>query len=159
MQLARHGDGDGAIAFGQDERELVAAVADGDLGLRQRRGQRHADGAQELVAHGRAVALVEGREAVDVEKNDGQRPVVALRPHYLLRERVFEVATVAQPGDFVDFAEATRLLLVQAGLERQRAMAGEQLEHLDVDVFMVEHEGHEADEAPRSSPAAPSPAS
>ena len=75
-------DGDARIGrgrLGEQDRELVAAGATGEVVGAGRAVDRGADRGQELVAGAVAGVDVDGAEAVDVEQRDRERAAVALR--------------------------------------------------------------------------------
>ena len=65
--------------LGQDEHELLAAVAADEVGCAQAGRDRLGDAAQDDVADGVAVRVVDGLEVVDVDERDRQRALVARR--------------------------------------------------------------------------------
>ena len=67
------------VGLGQDEHELLAAVAADHVARPQVGADRLGDAAQDDVAGRVAVGVVDGLEVVDVDEGDRQRPLVARR--------------------------------------------------------------------------------
>jgi hypothetical protein len=82
--------------FGQDERELVAAVAEDEVGVATGRTSRRRSGAAACRRPGGPV-VVDGPEVVEVEHDQAERRAVARAPVEPLLER----AVVEQPGQVV----------------------------------------------------------
>ena len=113
---------------GQQDRELVAAVAVDAVAVAQRVGHRERDPAQQRVALGMAVPVVVGLERVEVEHQQAER-LLALDQQ---PELALEGAVVAQPGQRVVLGlghdRAVRLGVPQ----RDRGLAREQLDELEL---------------------------
>ena len=115
--------GVGERRLGQDDRELVAADAAGDVG----RAHDVADALGRLGQHGVAGevadAVVDRLEVVEVEDEQREPPVVALRAGDLARERLVEVAAVVQAGERVEVGELPRLAEAPRVLDRRARRA------------------------------------
>ena len=81
---------------GQDDRELVAAHAVGDVRAAPRGPDRVGQGLQALVAGLVAVGVVDGLEVVEVEEDQRQRHAGAAHALQLARDVLVEGAVVAQ---------------------------------------------------------------
>ena len=79
-ELLRQGGRVVDAGLGQEEHELLAAVAADDVGRPQVGPDRLGDAAQDDVAGGVAVRVVDLLEVVDVDERDRQGPVVAATP-------------------------------------------------------------------------------
>ena len=75
------------VRLGQQEHELLAAVAADGVRASEVVLDRLGDAAQDDVAGGVAVRVVDRLEVVDVDEGDRQRPLVAVRPLDLGEER------------------------------------------------------------------------
>src|SRR3546814_2233053 len=84
--------------FGQDQGELLAAVAAGDVLAAAVLGQQLAELRQQRVATSVAVDVVEGLEVVDVEHQQRQRQPAPLAAREFARRRFLQVAAVEQAG-------------------------------------------------------------
>ena len=85
----------------QDEHELLAAVPARDVPRPRRAAEQRAEARQDDVARLVAEGVVEVLEPVDVEEDQRQRPVLALRAAQLPIERLLHVPAVEQPGQRV----------------------------------------------------------
>ena len=65
------------VGLGQDEHEFLAAIPADEVARAQVLDDRLGDAAQDDVAGGVAVRVVDGLEVVDVDEGDAQRPLVA----------------------------------------------------------------------------------
>ncbi len=93
---------DGVVRLGGDQRELVAAVAGGEVVGPRGRAQRVADAAQHLVADQVAVLVVDLLEAVQVDQDERQRSAGrALGPLDLAGEAVVHRSVVEAAGERV----------------------------------------------------------
>src|SRR6185295_10662841 len=101
------GDGEGAgeVGLGEEDGELLAAVAGDDVGLADGLAEGGGQVAEHLVPHLVAVGLVDVLEVVEVEEEQRQRVVVALGAAELLAEAVLEVAVVVDGGEPVGDGE------------------------------------------------------
>ncbi len=97
--------------------EFIAAQAGDGVLLAQ--GRLHARGAgdQQGVAHAMAVLVVDGLEAVEVEEDDGQRPLLALALRQRLLQPVQQQDPVGQAGQGVEMGDVLErvLALLQLG--------------------------------------------
>ena len=112
----------------EDDRELVAADAAGDV----RRADDVADPLRRLgedaVAGEVADAVVDRLEVVEVEDDQREVPVVAVRAGDLARKGLVEVAAVVQAGQRVEVGELARLAEAARVLDRRPGAKGELLE-------------------------------
>ena len=90
------------VGLGQDQHEFLAAVAADQVAGAEVLGDRLGDAAQDDVARGVAVRVVDGLEVVDVDERDAQRPLVAGRALDLGEERGEERLAVGDAGQAVD---------------------------------------------------------
>src|SRR5665647_894024 len=104
----------------QDDGELLAAVPGGHVHvLAQMRSQDLADGAQNAVAGGMPVEVVDTLEVVEVEHDQRKREAVAPRAHGLGAQLLEEVAVIVQAGESVGarLAFDDLLLLLQLAVQ------------------------------------------
>src|SRR5262249_5400029 len=97
---------------GEDEDELLAPVARGEVGRTvERRAQDlgHADEA--LVPRQVSVGVVVALEEIDVAEDEGEGHAVARGAPPLLAQRLVEAAAVGEPGERVEGAEPLELLV------------------------------------------------
>src|SRR3546814_20277562 len=95
--------------FGQDQGELLAAVAAGDVLAAAVLGQQLAELRQQRVATGVAVDVVEGLEVVDVEHQQRQRQPAPLAAREFARRRFLPVPALEPAGHrTADRPQATR---------------------------------------------------
>ena len=90
------------VGLGEDEHEFLAAVAADHVGRPQVLGDRLGHAAQDDVADGVAVGVVDGLEVVDVDEGDRQRPAVARRALDLGEEARQQRLPVGDAGEPVD---------------------------------------------------------
>ena len=115
------------VGTGEDERELVAADAEGRVG-RAARGRDGAGGrAQGPVARRVAAEVVDRLEAVEIEDDDRQRERRrgSLGPVQVRVERVVELAVVEQPGERIAAGAGVVLGDREEVVEDQRGVLGE----------------------------------
>ena len=138
--------------LGEDDGELVAADAAGDVGL--------ADGAAEALGHGGedgvagqvAQAVVRALEVVDVEDDEGQAALVPVCAGAFAQERLVEVAPVVDAGEGVDVRLQPRLPELLGVPDRGRARSRQSLELGDLlvrghPVLAAPEDGQGADRA------------
>ena len=113
-----------ARGLGEDQRELVAAVAGRDVGGAQRRPHQLGHVDQDAVAVEVAEAVVDELEVVQVEHHDAQRPVGPHGAHDLLGQPLVQVAVVEEAGQRVAVGEVARGLVQARVLERHRGLVG-----------------------------------
>src|SRR5262249_46389410 len=102
--------------LGQDDGELVASVPGGDVRLPEHLAHPVGDAGERGVSGEMALeAIVDLLEVVEVEHDERQLAVVAVRPRYLALECLLEVARVVESGARVQVGEATSLA-VAAGI-------------------------------------------
>ncbi|PAV69056.1 hypothetical protein WR25_04918 [Diploscapter pachys] len=92
------GDGVVVIAIGQDDDEFLAAIATGDVGLAQADQQQRADVAQNVVADGVPVFVVDRLEVIEIDHDDrrsGRGGAVSVEQPF---ECVLHVAAIVQAG-------------------------------------------------------------
>ena len=81
-----------ARRLGEQDGELVAAGAIGDIRFAQRAAHERCGGGEQLVATELAEPVVEPLEVVHVEHEQRQPPLVAVCPSHLPGQRVVEAA-------------------------------------------------------------------
>ena len=84
------------VCAGQDERELVAADAAGELAAARDAAQARADLREHLVAGDVAVRVVQLLEPVEVHDRDGERRALAIRARDLAGQPLLERAAVGE---------------------------------------------------------------
>lgn len=84
---------------GQEHRDLVASKSRERIVPAGQSLQLRGDGLQDRIAGGVAVAVIEGLEAVDVEKHERDRNAGTVRLRETALERVVPPASVEQPGE------------------------------------------------------------
>ncbi len=109
--------------LGEDDRELLAAEARGDVGVAQLPLEDAGDAVQDRVARQVPVGVVDLAKQVEVGHDHRQRRARALRAIELLPERGGEVARVEEPRLRVD----ARLLL--QGRDAERAVDEQERRH------------------------------
>ena len=114
--------------LGEDDRELVAADAAGDVGAADDRAHALGELREHGVAGQVADPLVDRLEVVDVEDDEREPAVVAVRAGDLARERVVEVAPVVEARERVEVGELARLAEAARVLDRRARVRGELLE-------------------------------
>src|SRR6185312_982439 len=87
--------------LGEDDRELVAAHAAGDVGAANDEAQPLGDLGEHGVPSEVTDLLVDPLEVVEVEEQHGEATVVAVRPLDLVGQGLVEVAPVVKPGQWV----------------------------------------------------------
>ena len=90
------------VRLGQDQHELLAAVAADQVRGAQVGRDRLGHAAQDDVADGVPVRVVDGLEVVDVDERDRQRPAVARRPLDLGEQRSQQRLPVGDAGQPVE---------------------------------------------------------
>ena len=97
------------VGLGEDQHELLAAVAADHVARPQVRAERLGDAAQHDVAGGVAVGVVDGLEVVDVDERDRQRALVAAGALDLGEQGGQQRAAVRDAGQAVDGREVLGL--------------------------------------------------
>ena len=106
---------------GEDDGELVAAHAVGEVGAAARGPDRGGQRLQALVAGLVAVRVVDGLEVVDVDEHERQRHAGAGHDLQLARDVLVEGAVVAQAGERVGDGHLGQALdLGRAAASRRR---------------------------------------
>ena len=135
----------GVAAAGQQQRELVGAEARHRLPFRDALQQAVGDRRQHLVARLVPAAVVDRLEAVEVERQQGARPVAAAQPGQPAAQPLDEELPVGQAGHRVvegqpldlarRLAQPMLLLFEQPDHDADAEQAGEQAveRHLDAD--------------------------
>src|SRR5581483_12249068 len=118
--------------LGEDDRELVAADAAGDVGAADDRAQALRDLAEDGVAAQVADLLVDRLEVVEVEEDERETAVVAVGPLHLLGERLVEVAAVVETRQRIAHRQLVELPELARVLDRPRGLSGELLEHGEI---------------------------
>ena len=118
--------------LGQDHRELVAADAAGDVGGADHLAHAHCRLGEHGVAGEVPDLVVHALEVVEVEDDQREPPVVAVRAGALARERLVEVPPVVEPGQRVEIGELPGLAEAAGVLDRGRGALRQVLELADV---------------------------
>ncbi len=91
------------VRIRQDRRELLAAVAGGEITRPvERRGQHFRHSLQAVVSRGVAVGIVERLEVVDVDQQQAQRRSMPLAPPEFVLDRLVEGAAVGEAREPVE---------------------------------------------------------
>src|SRR5262249_48248120 len=109
----------------QDEHELLATVPAGDVRRPRRAAEKGTEARQDDVARLVAEAVVEVLEAVDVQQDERQRAMLALRAAQLPIERALHVPAVEEPGERVADGLPTEGLSEADVCERERELLGD----------------------------------
>src|SRR3569623_1044888 len=104
-QNLRHHFRAAPCGFRQDQTELLAAVARGDVGLAQPRLKNSRDLTQEFVAVRITVLLVEAFEVVEIDKQDGILAIVAARAGMFDIDGFVKIAMIVKAGEAVAHGE------------------------------------------------------
>ncbi len=107
-----HDEGAVEVRFGQDDDELLTAVAGEQFFLADAALDAGGDLAEGEIAAEVAEVVVDRLEAVDVEHHQRQRPAVAGRAGDLAVEELHHVALVVRVGQGVDDGEPIDLLVI-----------------------------------------------
>ena len=113
-----------AVGLGQDDRELVAAVAGRDVRRAQRRPDELRGPGQDPVAEQVAERVVDELEVVEVEHQHAQRAPAALGADDLLAQPLVQEAVVVEAGQRVAVGELAGVLVEAGVLERHRRLVG-----------------------------------
>ncbi len=114
--------------LGEDDRELVAAVAGCDVGRAQHLAEPVGDAGERDVPDEVTEPVVDLLEVVEVEDDEREAAVVAARAGDLALERLFEVARVVQARPRVEVGEPPRLEVAPRVVERRTGAGGDVLE-------------------------------
>ena len=118
----------GRVRVRQQERELVAAVAEHEVRVAAGLDQLRRDLPQQCVAGLVAALVVDGPEVVEVEHDQAERRPLASAPFepFLERPVIEQAGEVVGPGTDLDRLEDLGVL------ERDRDLRGEQLDELEL---------------------------
>ena len=120
------------VGAGEQQHELVAAVA-GDLVVRAQLALQHAgDAAQQLVAGGVAARVVDALEVVEVEDHGAERVPVAARAGDLLADAQLHRAVVEDAGQRVGAGDVLDVLVGLGVAAGDGGQAGDRLERAQV---------------------------
>ncbi len=119
-----HGAGLGGIGFRQQDAELVAAVAAGDVDVAQAGADHAGHAADHFVARRVALLVVDRLERVDVQHQQRGRTSQALVAAQLAQCRFLPVDAADQAGERVDAVELGQLPVLLTHLARQREGEG-----------------------------------
>ena len=108
----------------QDQRELLAAVAAGDVFPARVALEERAHRAQQRVAGGVAEGVVELLEVVDVDHDDAERHLPPPRPPQLAVQRLLHVAAVEEPGQGIADGLVAKALLEAQVREGEADLVG-----------------------------------
>ncbi len=114
-----------------DHRELVAADAAADVDGPDLVAEALRDLGEDGVARQVADAVVDGLEVVEVDDQERQPPVVALRAERLAAKRLVEVALVEEAGERVRLGELPCLAVAARVLDRGDARLRDLLDRRD----------------------------
>ena len=117
---------------GEDQHELVAAVAREVVVLADLRAQRVRDAPQQRVAGGMAVLVVDALEVVEVDQHAAQRLAVAGRAGDLLADADLHRAVVEQPGEGVRARRGADVVVGGRVVAGDDGEVRDRLEHLQV---------------------------
>ena len=120
--------GVGESGLGQDHRELVAADPAGDVRGAHRALDAFGRNREDLVPGQMADPVVDLLEVVQVDHDQGERPVVAARAGDLALERLVEEPPVVHAGERVEVGQLSRLAKAAGILDRRRGPFGELFE-------------------------------
>src|SRR5919106_3528386 len=124
-ELLGHGQAALQVGLGQDEHELLAAVAGEGVDVADAAGDPAPELDQHLVAPLVAEAIVDQLEVVDVQHEQGQDAAEAAGALDLLLEAAFEVAVVPGPGERVGDRQPLGLGVQPDVLDGHRGLDGE----------------------------------
>ena len=120
------------VGAGEQQHELVAAVA-GDLVVRAQLALQQArDAAQQLVAGGVAARVVDALEVVEVEDDGAERGLVAAGARDLLADAHLHRAVVEDAGERVGAGDVLDVLVGLGVAAGDGGEAGDRLERLQV---------------------------
>jgi len=110
--------------FGHDDDELFATEAADGIALAEGIAERGAEGAEDAVASGVAVSVVEGLEVIDV--NDGDREVFAIAAGAAEfgAEAAIDVTAIEQAGENVGVGKAEEFLAARDDGDAEKAGDG-----------------------------------
>ena len=131
------------VRLGQDDRELVAAVARRDVRAAQGRADELRGPGEDAVAEQVAEGVVDELEVVEVEHEHAQRPPRALGPDDLLAEALVHEAVVVEAGERIAVREVARVLVEPRVLERHRRLVGHRPGELEALVGELHRRGRE----------------
>ena len=117
-----------ALAVGDDDGEFIAAHAPDMAVGADLVDQPLGDRAEDRVALGVAVGVVDRLEPVEIEKHDRARHIVGGRRAQRLAEQLADAAAIGQAGEDIDIGEVGQALLRLADLGDVRADPAEALE-------------------------------
>ena len=118
------------VGLRQQQRELVAADPERQVGAADGAVQQAAEQRQSGIARLVAVPVVQLLEAVQVAQHQRERPVVAARAGGLVAEPAGERAAVEQARQRVVLGEVAHLLEVVRRVDRGRRLVGEHAQRL-----------------------------
>lgn len=107
----RHDVGPRPRGPGQDDRELLAPVAGGQVDLPQARAHEAGRAREHPIPLEVAAAVVDVLEVVEIEQGQRGLEIVPLRAHQLVAQGLQEVAVVVESGEPVGHRRALRALV------------------------------------------------
>ena len=116
--------GGGRVRVGQDDRELVAAIARRDVAFPQGRTDLLGSPGQQPIAKEVAKPVVDQLEVVEVDHQDRQRRARALRTEQLFAQPLVQVAMVEVPGELVAVGQVAGIFVQARVLERDGGLVG-----------------------------------
>ena len=118
--------------LGQQDGELLAAVAGHEVGFAGAVGEDRRHPAQDVVAPGVAEAVVDPLEVVEVHHQERERVAVAFAAPHLALEGVLEVTVVVEAGELVGDGAQLALLVERGVLDGDGGEVGERLDELEL---------------------------
>ena len=118
------------VGLGQQQGELVAADAEGEVAGADRALQQGGDGLQRAVARGVAVGVVDPLELVEVAQGQHEAPAVAQGALDLGAQLAHERAPVEHPRERVAIGLGAQLLDVAGGDHGHHRLVGEHAQGL-----------------------------
>ncbi len=123
--------------FGQYDGELVTSDATRNVGSTHDQPQPLCHLSEHRVASQMPYVLVDGFEVIEVEEDQGETAVVAMRALDLMVERVVEVAAIVEPGKGISHRELMQLLELASVLDCFPSRKGQLLERGKIVLFQL----------------------
>jgi hypothetical protein len=130
-----------AVAVGEEDEELLAAVASGDVVGAGGTGDAAADFAQDRVAGEVAVSIVDRLEVIDIEKKDAEAAVAAQGALAFFVKEVDEGGAVPEAGKGIMGGLVAKLLLGEEEIVLGGEEAGEGVAFFRGSGFRLDAEG------------------
>ena len=126
------------LRLGQDESELIAAVARGGVNRAAMNAQDGGEAAEGAAAYQVAEAVVDFFQAVEIEEQDGERPASAVGALGFVFQDVEEPAVIGEAGERVADGEMANLFEQARVIEERTAKSESVTAHRE---DLCEHEG------------------